>query len=630
MGYRLAVWFAMSAPLVFAQTAAPFVVVNAASYSSTVAPDSFAAIFGGNLSQAKVSATLDANGQLPTQLGGTSVTINGVLAPLFYVSPTQINLVIPDGLIAGTATVIISTVSSNATRTATALLAIDAPAVFTNDASGTGAGAILNAVTAQSAPFQVQTPENGADPRTRLAVYGTGLRNATSVTAQAQDPSGNTYPLTVEYAGAAPGFFGLDQVNLVLPPDLDVAGSVSLTLYADRSAANVVTFQMSQIPQSELGLATLTVSPTFVIAGGTATLTVGLTGTARAGGYVVGLSSNNVAAAQVATPQIAIPAGSASATASINTFSLSATATATLMAQAGGVIQSTTLEVDPANTAQLSSLSVASTTILGGSTVTGTVTLSGTAPAGGVNVTLASDNAVAVPPKSVLVPFGQSSATFAIATTAVTSPETANLTATLNHTTSTAALSVLPAMQLTLDASSVVGGNSLNGTVTLGAPAPAGGAALTITSSDSSAARVSPFTIPAGQNTGSFPITTNTVTVQRTAIITVTYGQLTPQTASLTVTPPLVPTLTGLTISPATVTAGGNATGTVTLSSAALTNTSVSLATSSYTAAFITSPVTVAQGQISASFNITTVGKGVATITATLNGVKQTATLEVQ
>jgi hypothetical protein len=41
----------------------------------------------------------------------------------------------------------------------------------------------------------VQTPENGADTRTRIAVYGTGLRYAESVTAQAQDSAGDRYSL---------------------------------------------------------------------------------------------------------------------------------------------------------------------------------------------------------------------------------------------------------------------------------------------------------------------------------------------------------------------------------------------------------------------------------------------------
>src|ERR1019366_10509729 len=97
----------------------------------------------------------------------------------------------------------------------------------------------LNAVTYRPAPFLVQTPENGADTRTRIAVYGTGLRYAAKVTAQAQDTAG-TYPLTVEYAGVAPGFFGLDQGNLLLPPDLDRDDTVSLSLAADGIPANLV------------------------------------------------------------------------------------------------------------------------------------------------------------------------------------------------------------------------------------------------------------------------------------------------------------------------------------------------------------------------------------------------------
>jgi hypothetical protein len=68
----------------------------------------------------------------------------------------------------------------------------------------------------------------------------------------------------------------------------------------------------------------------------------------------------------------------------------------------------------------------------------------------------------------------------------------------------------------------------------------------------------------------------------------------------------------------------------VKLSGAALSATTVSLSTSSFNAAQIPNAVTVALGQTSATFNITTVGKGVATITATLGGVKQTAALTVQ
>ena len=213
-----------------------FPVVNAASYGNAIAPDSLATIFGSNLAPATASATLDANGQLPTELASTRVEFNGVAAALFYVSPGQINVLVPGGLTPGTASVVVRSTVTGSTQNGVALVTIPAPGVFTSDGSGGGAGAILNAVTYTPAPFLVQTSENGADTRTRIAVYCTGIRHANLVTAQVQDSVGNRIPLRVEFAGAAPGFFGLDQVNLLLPPELDGAGTVLLTL--DRRRAH--------------------------------------------------------------------------------------------------------------------------------------------------------------------------------------------------------------------------------------------------------------------------------------------------------------------------------------------------------------------------------------------------------
>src|ERR1022692_3419911 len=347
----------LAAPAAFAQSN-PIAVVNAASYGRTIASDSLATIFGANLAQTTASATLDANGQLPTELASTTVEINGVPAPLVYVSPGQINLVVPGGLTVGTATVLIRSTTLGSTKSGTALVVASAPGIFTSDASGAGPGAILNAVTYGPAPFLVQTPGSGqgnpTDTRTRIAVYGTGLRYAEIVTAQAQDTAGS-YPLTVEYAGVAPGFFGLDQVNLLLPPDLDRADTVSLTLAADGSAANVVTFQMNLMAQSALQLATLALSPAYLNAGDSTALTVGLNGVARAGGFLVGLRSNSSAA--VVAPVIAIPQGQASAQTTIATSAVNVVQAVTITAQAGGLTQTASLEIDPASTVQLAGLS---------------------------------------------------------------------------------------------------------------------------------------------------------------------------------------------------------------------------------------------------------------------------------
>jgi len=379
----------LAAPAAIAQSA-PFTLVNAASYGSAIAPDSVATVFGADLAQTTASATLDANGQLPVELASTLVEINGVAAPLFYVAPGQINLVVPGGLTAGTATVVIRSTAFGSTRSGAALVRAAAPGVFTSDASGAGPGAILNAVTYRPAPFVVQTADNGDDPRTRLAVYGTGLRYADTVTALAQDTAGNRYSLKVEYAGVAPGFFGLDQVNLLLPPDLDGAGAVSLSLVADRNAANVVTFQMNLLAVSALRMATLTLSPSFLNAGDSATLTVGLNGVARAGGFVVALGSNSFAA-QV-TRQITIPEGKTSAQTTVSTSAVNGTQGVTITAQAGGVTETASLQIDPANSVQVTGLSTSLGSILGGKSLTGTVTLTGNAPLGGVNILVASDN----------------------------------------------------------------------------------------------------------------------------------------------------------------------------------------------------------------------------------------------
>jgi trimeric autotransporter adhesin len=620
-----AVLLALCVPSAIAQSP-PITVVDAAGYGRTIAPDSLATIFGAGLAQTIASATLDPSGQLPTVLANTSVEINGVPAPLVYVSPGQINLVVPSGLTVGTATVLIRSTSSGSTQSGAALVTASAPGLFTNDASGAGPGAILNAVTYRPAPFLVQTPESEADTRTRIAVYGTGLRYAESVTAQAQDTAG-TYPLTVEYAGVAPGFFGLDQVNLLLPPDLDRADTVSLSLAADGSTANVVTFQMNAMAPSALQLATLALSPTYLNAGDSTALTVGLNGVARAGGFLVGLRSNS-SAAQV-TPLVTIQQGHASAQTTVATSAVNTVQAVTISAQAGGVTQTAPLEISPANTVQLTGLSVSPGSILGGKNVTGTVVLSGNAPLGGVNIVLSSDSNKVLPPAVVAVRFATNSVDFAITTLAVTSVQTVTLKATLSHATVSAALSLLPPLQLTLDASAVVGGNSVTGTVTLADPALVAGANVRLTSNDGTV-RISPVTIPAGQTSQTFTLTTSAVTAARTVSITATYAAAS-QTVLLTVNPPAAVTLSSLVISPNQVTGGSSTQATVTLTGpAGMGGVLVDLQSSSLTVS-VPRFVIIPQSQTSAVFTIaTTQPPGVVTISATAGGVKKTATLTVQ
>jgi uncharacterized protein (TIGR03437 family) len=631
---------------VLAQSAS-LAVVSAASYQpgAAVAPDSLAALFGANLAGFTAWATLDQNGQLPTELAGTRVEVNGEAAGLLYVSFSQINFVVPGDAATGTADVVVRNTATGAARSATIEVRNTAPAVFSADGSGKGPGAILNAVTNRTAPFLVVTPEiAGSDQRTRLAVYATGLRYAgnsshdpsivnvaANVGAKGQDVAGNNYTFTVEYAGPAPGYFGLDQVNIVLPPELDGAGVVSLFLTAETNTSNVVSFQMGSLPADSIRVAGLSFSPSYVNGGDSAILTISLNGRARSIGFSVSLRSNNPAAQ--APLLVTVPAGQASTQVTISTSPVTTVQTVTITAQAAGVTQTAALEIDPANALAVSMLSVTPASVLGGRNVSATVTLTGTAPLGGASIGISSDNPAAQPPATVSVPFAASSAAFSIPTLAVTASQTCTITATLGRTSKTTRFTVIPALQLALASSSVVGGNTVSGTVTIADSAPLIGATVNLQSSDPSAKVPYGVNIPSGQTSATFTITTAAVTAARTLTISATYGSLT-QSATLTVNPPASATLTGVTVSPDQVTGGATATGTVTLGAAApVGGITVSLQSSSPATAQVPGSVMVQQGAITASFTISTshvTSTQTVTITATAGGVKQTAVLIVQ
>ena len=91
-----------STPVHARRTVAAAAVVNAASYATTVAPGSIAALFSTDLTQqaGQPAGTIP----LPTSLAGLSVKIGGITAPLFYASATQINLQIPSAVASGSCT----------------------------------------------------------------------------------------------------------------------------------------------------------------------------------------------------------------------------------------------------------------------------------------------------------------------------------------------------------------------------------------------------------------------------------------------------------------------------------------------------------------------------------------------
>ncbi|HWQ36834.1 MAG TPA: M36 family metallopeptidase [Blastocatellia bacterium] len=194
---------------------APLAVVSAASYrGDVISPDSIVAAFGTNLAvRTETAQTLP----LPLELAGTSVTVNGVAAPLFFVSPNQINFAVPgspDIGESGEATVIVHT-PTGSYALGTVALAPSHPALFSADSSGQGEAAALatpDGITYQSPPFDVTL-----DGRPNILVlYGTGFRHAAeAVTVRIGDRQAR-----VLYAGAQGSFVGLDQLNVEIPQSL--------------------------------------------------------------------------------------------------------------------------------------------------------------------------------------------------------------------------------------------------------------------------------------------------------------------------------------------------------------------------------------------------------------------------
>jgi plastocyanin len=180
----------------------------------------------------------------------------------------------------------------------------------------------------------------------------------------------------------------------------------------------------------------------------------------------------------------------------------------------------------------LTGVSANPASIVGGAWASGTVSLSAAAPSGGAGVALASASSAISVPASVSVPAGATSATFAIGTTPVTMTTASTLSASYNGTTRTTTFTVNPApataaalTSLALSPTSVVGGSTAVATVKLTAPAPAGGARMTLSTSDKSIAFVpASVQIAAGATTATFAVTTKATRRLRAATIAASYA----------------------------------------------------------------------------------------------------------
>jgi uncharacterized protein (TIGR03437 family) len=242
--------------------------VSAASFlSAELAPESIVAAFGQNLA----TTTQTASGvPLPTELAGTTVKVRdsagvthlaGILnaasverpAGLFFVAPTQVNYQIPPGTAPGPATVTITS-GAGAVSAGTVNIANVAPGLFAANANGQGVAAavVFRRRADGSESFEPVAQFDQAQNRfvslpidlgpetdqVFLILYGVGFRFRSSLAATAVTLGGVNSE--VLFAGATPGFVGLDQCNVRLPRSLVGRGEVDVVLTVDGKTANTV------------------------------------------------------------------------------------------------------------------------------------------------------------------------------------------------------------------------------------------------------------------------------------------------------------------------------------------------------------------------------------------------------
>jgi uncharacterized protein (TIGR03437 family) len=208
--------------------------VDAAKFGPTVAPDSIAAVFGNNLASTFV---IGATTPLPIQLDGTKVFVNGVQAPLFAVTSSQVNIGIPLGTLPGPASIVVVNKDGLVTR-GTATIAPSSPAVFTM--TGNGLGAPNAVVTKDGVSYTAMGNADGTpipiDAGSVAVLFGTGFRyNSTGATVSIGGD-----PATVSFIGAQPMLAALDQINIPIPASMAGKGAVDLIITVDGKQSNPV------------------------------------------------------------------------------------------------------------------------------------------------------------------------------------------------------------------------------------------------------------------------------------------------------------------------------------------------------------------------------------------------------
>jgi len=232
-------------------------IVISSDYDANAAPGAMVSIFGTKLATGNETAMdmdpVTPGIQLPDELAGTRVFVNGRQASLLYAGSDnglgfgQINFIMPDDVATGQAADVIILAGDNTVTSGTVNVVTADPGIFTFDQSGTGLPIAL--ITSDGQSFSSVANSDGtpnpvnagtADQPTYLILFGTGWRNRTG---GPTDFSSVTVTMggktaVAQYVGAQPDFPGLDQMNLIIPADLaGTNGDVDIVITIDGKTA---------------------------------------------------------------------------------------------------------------------------------------------------------------------------------------------------------------------------------------------------------------------------------------------------------------------------------------------------------------------------------------------------------
>ncbi|MEP6568164.1 MAG: lamin tail domain-containing protein [Acidobacteriota bacterium] len=225
------------------------------SLTEAIAPDSIAAALGGALAFTTQQAQRNEDGMFSTTVGGTTVTVNGQPAQVFFVSPNEVHFHVPVATAPGTAEVIVTNSDGFQSRGNVTVLR-SAPGVFTNSGEGLGDGIILNADTLQPVPF------DPTDGNLRLLVFSTGVRNGTTVSVTAGGRA-----LALESIVHTPNLPGMDEVHVLVPADLRGVGKVDLVIRSDGRDSNPVSVEFTGDARRDLLINEFLADPPDTLAG---------------------------------------------------------------------------------------------------------------------------------------------------------------------------------------------------------------------------------------------------------------------------------------------------------------------------------------------------------------------------